>query len=142
MAPIYPPACGPRSSGTDAARARALKPEWVVQGQRERSPPEPADSGVEPADGGQGSGAHRGRGRSALAGSLFAAAISRQVAACQRRRAAAAPTTECGALQQERREHPKEKIDVIKSLATQNKALKKEITQLNKRLRLRGWVAS
>ena len=54
MAPIYPPACGPRSSGTDAARARALKPEWVVQGQRERSPPEPADSGVEPADGGHG----------------------------------------------------------------------------------------
>ena len=33
-------------------------------------------------------------------------------------------------------------IDVIKSLATQNKALKKEITQLKKRLRLHGWVAA
>ena len=33
-------------------------------------------------------------------------------------------------------------IDVIKSLATQNKAFKKEITQLKKRLRRQEWVAA
>ena len=33
-------------------------------------------------------------------------------------------------------------IDVIKSLATQKKAFKKEITQLKKRLRRQEWVAA